>query len=108
MLLKVVEYERPRVALFTVRVEMHDADSEDYDLLHEVMGSYGYRRFILGTSSNDQVGLWKLPSAEYTTEKEMTAVQVRDEIMTIANTIHPAPWCLATQVQDCAWSTEKI
>jgi hypothetical protein len=50
------------MAQYTVRVELHRANSDDYDLLHEYMGEEGFRRYI--TNSNDGIK-YQLPTAEY-------------------------------------------
>lgn len=50
------------MAQYTVRVELHRADSDDYESLHEYMGDEGFRRYI--TNSNDCVK-YQLPTAEY-------------------------------------------
>jgi len=46
---------------FTVRVELHGADSKDYDKLHEEMAKDKFFRIVLSTD-----GLfYDLPTAEY-------------------------------------------
>lgn len=49
------------MANFTVRVELHDADDEDYERLHEFMSDQGFERTVVG---NDNVK-YALPPAEY-------------------------------------------
>jgi hypothetical protein len=50
------------MARCTVRVELHIANSDDYDLLHEFMGEEGCSRYI--TNSDDGVK-YQMPTAEY-------------------------------------------
>lgn len=59
------------MAKFTVRVELHDANSEDYDNLHKKMEAKGYSREI---SSNGKT--YQLPSAEYICEKNLKPQQL--------------------------------
>jgi hypothetical protein len=49
------------MARFTVRVELHYADVDDYQRLHAAMERAGFTRTIAGT---DGVKYW-LPTAEY-------------------------------------------
>lgn len=49
------------MARYTVRVELHRADSDDYDLLHEFMEAEGFFRYIV---DGDDVK-HQLPTAEY-------------------------------------------
>jgi len=49
------------MARYTVRVELHRADSDDYDLLHEYMEAEGFLRYIV---DGDDIR-HRLPTAEY-------------------------------------------
>ncbi|HEF4743953.1 type V toxin-antitoxin system endoribonuclease antitoxin GhoS [Burkholderia multivorans] len=58
---------------FTTRVELHDADSDDYDRLHDAMKAKGFSRFI-----KDHIGnSYHLPSAEY----NFTGTATIDEVL---------------------------
>jgi hypothetical protein len=46
---------------YFVRVELHDADRFDYDVLHHAMATRGFQRTIRG----DDGVLYHLPTAEY-------------------------------------------
>ena len=46
---------------FTVRVELHDADGDDYEELHTYMEEEGFVRYIV-TTNNVKL---QLPTAEY-------------------------------------------
>jgi hypothetical protein len=49
---------------FTTRVELHDADSSDYEELHEEMEKRGFTRTV---TSSDGI-TYQLPTAEYNYE----------------------------------------
>ena len=72
------------MATFTVRVELHKADSDDYETLHEKMEAKGYSREVTGSSGVE----YQLPDAEYTcshSSKDESAIA--DEVQAIANSI---------------------
>src|SRR5690242_15576085 len=56
------------VAKFTVRVELHGGESEDYDVLHEQMEIKGFSRTI----TNAQGVEYHLPTAEYVISTNLT------------------------------------
>lgn len=56
------------MAKFTTRVELHSADSDDYDTLHEEMKNEGFTRTI---TSGDGIE-YHLPTAEYNYEANIT------------------------------------
>lgn len=64
------------MANFTVRVVLHDADWNDYELLHACMEAGGFDRTITG--SNGVV--LQLPDAEYS----ISAVKTCDEVRELA------------------------
>ncbi len=87
------------MARFIVRVELRDANSEDYENLHEKMKAKGYSREI-----QDANGTWfYLPTAEYTTLKTSTAQAVREEVRDIAFSIKPLNYILVSEASDTAW-----
>jgi hypothetical protein len=57
---------------FITRVELHDADYDDYEVLHSAMEAEGFDRTI--TSSDDTT--YHLPSAEYYCETPLTRREV--------------------------------
>lgn len=92
------------MAEFTVRVELHLADSSDYDKLHESMEANGYSRIIL-----DAYGTrYYLPTAEYTTVKSMTCPAVREQVSRIAGSIKVNPRVLVTEVANRPWQLVKV
>lgn len=58
---------------FTVRVELHDATWNDYDVLHAAMESEGFRRTV---RSDDGI-TYHLPTAEY----DLSAYKDRSEVL---------------------------
>ncbi|MEM5024532.1 hypothetical protein WJT80_09275 [Enterobacter roggenkampii] len=91
------------MAKFTVRVELHDADSNDYENLHEKMAAKGYSREITADGKT-----YQLPTAEYVSEKNLDVTAVRDEVKKIAKAVKPAPDVLVTESDGRAWSLSQI
>ncbi|MGX9838109.1 hypothetical protein ACH32B_19290 [Enterobacter dykesii] len=71
---------------FTVRVELHYADADDYERLHAEMKAQGFYRTIL----IDDVR-WELPTAEYSVVSDLTPEQVLSKAQAAANKVQPAP-----------------
>ncbi|MBH2810150.1 type V toxin-antitoxin system endoribonuclease antitoxin GhoS [Serratia liquefaciens] len=92
------------MASFTVRVELHKADSEDYENLHEKMKAKGYNREIVDSAGKK----YKLPSAEYTATKNMTSSQVVNEVVEIAAKVKPNPDVLVTKSDGRAWQLTQL
>ncbi len=89
---------------FTVRVELYDANSDDYDKLHESMGSFGYSRMI-----TDGNGVrYYLPTAEYTTTKATTSADIREQVTRIAGVVKANPRVLVTEVASRSWQLVKV
>lgn len=91
------------MAQFTVRVELHDADSEDYNDLHDRMEKNGYSREV----STGGV-TYKLPNAEYVCDKNMSTTAVRDEVLEIAKKVKSSPDVLVTKSDGRAWSLARV
>jgi hypothetical protein len=49
-------------ANYTVRVELHDADGDDYEELHGYMQQEGFARYIVDGETKEK---FQLPTAEY-------------------------------------------
>jgi hypothetical protein len=60
------------MARFTIRVELHNADEEDYETLHAAMEQEGFSRFI---TSDDGI-TYLLPTAEYDRDTTLNREQV--------------------------------
>lgn len=84
---------------FTVRVEIKDADGEDYQKLHERMEAKGYSREITGDSGQ----VYKLPDAEYQATKNLTTHDVREEVRAIAGSVKTDIRVLVTKSNGRSW-----
>jgi len=94
---------------FTVRVELHQASSADYENLHERMASHGFNREISGVDASGIGGVWILPTAEYDySDDAQSAEQVRNLAKTIADSVKTGAWILVTEVKTRSWTSKKI
>jgi hypothetical protein len=80
------------MASFTVRVELHNADSDDYDTLHEKMAEEGFRRTIIVEGVS-----YYLPTAEYILDGEFTRKRTLDKADTAAKETGLAHSILVTE-----------
>ncbi|ELY2798354.1 type V toxin-antitoxin system endoribonuclease antitoxin GhoS [Cronobacter dublinensis] len=71
---------------YTVRVELHYADNDDYEALHEEMSNENFRRTI----SIDGVK-WELPTAEYSIVCDLTPHEILSKAQKAANKVQPEP-----------------
>lgn len=62
------------MSIFTVRVELHDANWQDYDNLHKRMAAAGFHRTITADSGTK----YHLPTAEYDIDGNYTRQGVLD------------------------------
>jgi len=94
------------MAAFTVRVELHKADSDDYDKLHEKMEADGFSR----TVASDDGATYHLPTAEYSySHPTMTAREVASKAHAVANAVKPKPAVLVTKSAGRSWQgLEKV
>lgn len=82
------------MSVFTVRVEMQNADRDDYDTLHKKMATKGYSREVTASSGTT----YQLPDAEYTyTNSTKDEAQVADEVKAIANSVKSNSRILVTK-----------
>ncbi|EPC6045131.1 type V toxin-antitoxin system endoribonuclease antitoxin GhoS [Serratia marcescens] len=85
---------------FTVRIELHDADSSDYDELHKKMEAGGFNTTIAGKN-----GTYKLPPAEYDySSSSESCEQVRDKAYDIAKKVKKSPSVLVSEVVRRCWN----
>jgi len=87
------------MAQFTVRVELHHADDDDYETLHSAMEDEGFSRFI---TSNDGT-TYHLPTAEYNREGSLTRQQVLDSAKTAAAKTKKEYGILVTESEGRKW-----
>ena len=66
---------------FTVRVELHDANPNDYSVLHEAMEDEGFSRTITADSGIT----YHLPEAEYVISADITRADVLARAKEAAN-----------------------
>lgn len=93
------------MATFTIRIELHGADEDDYVSLHEAMEERGFFRWIEVKGSK-----LRLPTAEYNIgSNEMGVAEIRDLAKSVAMLVKqsPAPWILVTESAGRAWSGLK-
>ncbi|ENG0954564.1 hypothetical protein ABSL26_004412 [Yersinia enterocolitica] len=90
------------MADFTIRVELHDADSDDYETLHEKMNAKGYKKEI-----STEGKTYKLPTAEYVCSKDLSTSEIRDDVLRIANSVKPKSDVLVTKSAGRAWSLNR-
>jgi len=88
------------MAQFTVRVELHDAQWNDYDTLHAAMERKGFSRQMRG----DDGRAYQLPWAEYDTAANLSSMQVLGIAQTAANTTGKKSSILVTDANHRAWS----
>lgn len=84
---------------FTVRVELHQAKSEDYDVLHVAMGGEGFSRFITSDAGTRYHMQW----AEYNRESDMTKEAVLESAKRAANRTGKTYSVLVTQSAGRVW-----
>ncbi len=93
------------MAKYTVRVELHEATVEQYNILDQSMERRGFSRVIKATDGS----WWRLPRGEYNLENETrNPIQVKDQVVAIADAIKPGAWVLVTEAGSRAWQTAEI
>jgi len=87
------------MASFTTRVELHDANWDDYSKLHEKMRAQGFSQTI--TSDNGTV--YQLPPAEYDYNGVVTRQQVLDKAKAAAAAVKSSYAVLVTESNGRTW-----
>ena len=88
------------MAGYTVRVELHVANQGNYLKLHAAMARAGY----LNTVTADNGVVFRLPTAEYNLEQSpLTATQVMQQVIAIADSVKLGAWVLVTEAVRRAW-----
>jgi hypothetical protein len=85
---------------FTVRIELHDAEWEDYDSLHAAMEDQGFSRLITG----DNGVTYHLPWAEYNREGALTTGQVLNVAQSAADSTGKNNSVFVTESGGRRWS----
>ncbi len=84
---------------YTTRVELHEADEEDYETLHEAMEEEGFTHTIEAKDGTT----YKLPSAEYNYEGEIEIGEVREKAKSAAATTKRKHAILVSQITSRLW-----
>jgi len=87
------------MARFTVRVELHDAESEEYEVLHAAMEARGFSRFIADTNGI----LYHLPWAEYNRDAQLTRKAILKSARQAADQTGKKYCVLVTQSAGRTW-----
>lgn len=85
---------------FTVRVELHNNQPDDYEELHEKMLSAGFVKTITGDTSGIT---YKLPDAEYNYSSDESEEEVAHKANEIAKTVRRFPSILVTKSAGRYW-----
>lgn len=92
------------MATFLTRVELHAADSGDYDRLHEEMAKRGFRRTLLGSDGK----YYMLPTAEYESSGDYNVEAVRDSAQAAVQTTGRTGWVISVRYDLAAWFLPKL
>lgn len=87
---------------YTVRVELHDADEEDHESLHQAMEEQGFVRWIKGSKGVKD----RLPTAEYNMpDTDIDRSEVLEKAKSAANSVKasPKPWIVVTESAGRSW-----
>ena len=92
------------MANFTVRIELHDATWDDYNVLHAAMEKKGFSRLI--TANNGVT--YRLPWAEYNATGNLMCTQVRDIAQEAAAQTGKRNAVFVTEAVGRAWSGLQV
>ena len=85
---------------FIIRVELYEANGEDYLRLHAAMESRGFKRTIV----LEDYSVCMLPTAEYLLlSSSLTTQQVLSEAQSAARTVSSSFGVIAVQVAEAPW-----
>lgn len=87
------------MAQFTIRVELHGAEWDDYVQLASALA----QRNITDVIANGEGVEYKMPPAEYQCQGDLTAAEVRDICVEAAKTTGKAHAILVTKSAGRAW-----
>jgi hypothetical protein len=80
---------------FTVRVELHSGDEDDYESLHEKMKEGGFKKYIYYPDTEER---FALPTAEYRYHSDTESnEQVLNKAYNIANLVKRSPSIISTK-----------
>ncbi len=83
------------MSTFIIRIELHGAEPEDYEELHEKMEGEGYQRQIIADSGNE----YQLPDAEYIiyAATGLSVTDIAQAVYKIADSVKANPGVLVTE-----------
>lgn len=87
------------MARFTVRVELHRADEDDYEKLHGAMEAEGFSRQV---TSDDGIR-YHLPTAEYSVDTNGSTADVLESARSAAATTNLGYEVLVTKSDGRRW-----
>lgn len=87
------------MARFTTRVELHNADEDDYEQLHAAMEREGFSRTIVSGDGTT----YHLPTAEYDRQGNLTRDEVLESAKRSANKTGCSYAVLVTQSNGRTW-----
>ena len=87
------------MANFQVRVVLHDAEWEHYELLHEAMEVQGFSRTVKGKE-----GVYQLPDAEYRIGGSILMADVIVKVKAAAITVGRKYAWIANETVQAQWS----
>lgn len=90
--------------LIIVRVELHGATEQQYELLHAAMAKLGFSRYITDFAG----GKFQLPTAEYAINSSLSASAIRVEVSKVAKAIGNNPWILVSKTSETDWELHKV
>jgi hypothetical protein len=88
------------MSLFTVRIELHDAQWSDYEGLHSAMQRQGFSRQIAADNGQQ----YHMPWAEYNGAAALSSMQVLNIAQVAANSTGKKHAVLVTEAKSRAWS----
>ncbi len=91
---------------YTVRVELHGANDDDYANLHAAMEYEGFVRWIKGSDGDKN----RLPTAEYNmADADIDRSEVLRRAKAAGNSVkaNPTPWIIVTESAGRTWSGLK-
>lgn len=92
------------MAQFTTRVELHNADWNDYTQLHAQMKRQGFSQTI----TSDDGKVYELPPAEYDYSGSVTRSDVLNKAKAAASAIKTSYGVLVTESNGRTWSGLKL
>jgi hypothetical protein len=89
---------------YIVRVELHDANSDDYKKLHKIMLDDGFGNLVKGDDGKN----YHLPSAEYhATSAELLSTEImRDNLRRMLIPVGRSYRLLISRADQIAWVSE--